>query len=236
MAFQHGKDTQVLVGQYDLSAYFTNADIDSSQASHDVTTFSKDTVQRSAGLRDGKVSIAGLFDAAASVILSGYLGSANGEPLSVVPDGGTAGGQAAIGLVRHVSFKTSAPVGGMVTLAAALEATGAWEPNGVVLHTLHAETVTGNETTVHDVTAATLNGGVATIHCTAFTGTSLAVKVQHSTNGTDWLDLSPTFTTLTGVGSEQILVAAGTTVNQYLRAAYTIVGTTMTFFVAFARK
>jgi len=236
MAFQHGKDTTVLVGSNDLSPYFTSADVDSQQASHDVTTFGKDTVARFPGLRDGKVSISGIYDQALDTILAAYLGSADGEVLTVMPDGGTAGGHSATGVVRHTSYKSSTPVGGMITVSASLEASGDWEPNGRVLHTLHAETVTGNEASIMDVAAATTNGGIATIHCTAFTGTSLAVKVQHSVDDAVWVDLTPSFTTLTAVGSQRITIAAGTTVNKYLRVYYTIVGTTMTFAVSFVRK
>jgi len=235
MAFLHGKATRVMVGLADLSPYFTSVEADASATSHDVTTLSKTTVQRAAGLKDGKVSMTGLFDATCDALVAAYLGSAAGEVVTICPGGDTAGGPAQLGTVSHTSYKTSQPVGGMVAASATLDCKTAWEPNGKVLHVLGAETATGNEASV-DNAASTANGGIASIHCTVFTGTSLAVKIQHSTNDTDWVDLTPAFTSRTAVGSEQIVIAAGTTVNRYLREYHTIVGTTMTYLVAFARR
>ena len=241
MSFVHGKDTEVYVAQYDLSAYFTNADESSDQASHETTTFGKDTVTREAGLRDGKVSLTGLYDATADALWASWLGSASGEALTVCPGGDSAGGQARVGKIRHVSYKASQPVGGMVAVSLSLECHGVWEPNGKVVHVLGAETSTGEEATVHDVAAATTDGGAATIHCTTVSGTTptLDSKIQHSINDSDWVDLSPAFTQLAAAGSQVIEVAAGTTVNEYIREYHTIGGSdtpTFTYLVAFARR
>lgn len=238
MAFVHGKDTQVLVAQYDLSAYFTGVEDSSEQASHDVTTFTKATVARFAGLRDGKISISGLYDATLDTILASYLGSANGEAITIMPGGDSAGGQAKLGKVSHTSYKASQPVGGMVTAAASLECRGVWEPNGKVVHVLGAETATGAEASV-DNTVSSANGGAATLHVTvASAADTLDVKLQHSTNDADWVDLTPAFAQIAAVGSEVIEIAAGTTVNRYVREYHTIGGVSpsFTYLVAFARR
>lgn len=234
MAFTHGKGTRVMVAGYDLSAYLNTADDEATQGSHDVTTYTKNTVQRAAGLRDGKVTLGGLYDSVHDNIVSAYLASANGEAFTLCPGGDVAGGQARLGTIRHVSYKTSQPVGGMVAMSASVECAAVWEPNGKVLHTLHQETGTGNEASVLDVAAATTNGGAASIHCTAASGT-LDVKIQHSTNDSTWADLSPAFTQLTAIGSQIIEIAAGTTVNKYLREYHTVSGT-FTYLVTFARR
>ena len=68
---------------------------------------------------------------------------------------------------------------------------------------------------------------------------TVTMKIQHSTDNSTFVDL----VTFTVVGSttttqERIVVAAGTTVNRYLRAQSTVAGTTgsITPIVAFARR
>lgn len=235
MSFLHGKGTRLLISQYDMSAYFNSVEADATAASHDVTTLSKNTVHRAPGLFDGKVSLGGLFEATADGLVASWLGSSAGEAFTFCPGGDTAGGPCQIAKVIHTSYKASDPVGGMVTASAQLECRSDFEAAGKVLHVLGAETETGNEASVNNG-ASTANGGFATIHCTAFDGTSLDVKIQHSANNIDWADLSPAFTQLAAAGSETITIAAGTTVNQYVREYHTITGTTMTYLVGFARR
>lgn len=237
MAFVHGKNAGVFVGSNDLSSYFQGTDLEASCASHDVTTYSKTTatVQRAAGLWDGKVSLSGLFDATADAILAAFIGSASGEVFTFCPYQ-TSLGQAFLGVVQHASYKMSNPVGGMVTVSAELVCRSDFEPGGQMLRTLSQSATSANGSTV-DSGAASTNGGIATIHCTAFSGTSVAVKIQHSTDGSSWADLTGgAFSTLSAVGSERITIAAGTTVNRYIREYHTHTSATATYIVAFARR
>lgn len=109
---------------------------------------------------------------------------------------------------------------------------------GVSLHDLVADTGTGNSTSV-DHGAATTNGGVGVLHVTAVAGASPAwvIKIQHSANGSTWADLI-TFASVAAATKERIEVAAGTTVNRFLREVHTLGGTTtsITHNVAFARR
>jgi hypothetical protein len=77
------------------------------------------------------------------------------------------------------------------------------------------------------------------VHTTAIAGAAPSVvwKIQHSTDNSTWADLV-TFAASTAVGFERVEVAAGTTVNRYLRAIRTFGGTTtsITSAVAFARR
>jgi hypothetical protein len=103
---------------------------------------------------------------------------------------------------------------------------------------LAAVTATGNGTS-RDNGASTSDGGVAQLHVTANTMNNNTVfKVQHSADNSTWADLA-TFTTVatTVTTSERVTVAAGTTVNRYLRATHTASGTgSITFITAFARR
>lgn len=238
MTFLHGKGTRIMVAQYDISTYFSGADVDSSVSSHDVTTLGKNTVQRAAGLTDGKASLSGLFDATADALLAGWLGAATGQAFTICPGGDSAGGPAQIGKTQLVSYKASEPVGGMVAASVSVECKTDWEAKAKVLHILGAETETGFEASVNNG-ASSANGGLATLHVTtASAADTLDVKIQHSANDTDWADLTPAFTQVAAATSEVIAVAAGTTVNQYLREYHTIAGTepSFTYLVAFARR
>jgi hypothetical protein len=242
MAFIHGKSTRLMVSKYDMSGYFNSVEADASAASHETTTLSKTTVTRSPGLKDGKVTLGGLFEATADGLVASWLGSAAGEAFTFCPGGDTAGGPCQVGKVIHTSYKASDPVGGMVAASASLECRSDYEAAGKVLHVFGAETGTGAEASVNNG-AATANGGFATIHCTLVSGTNptLDVKLQHCADDASWADfgISAAFTQLTAAGSETITIAAATSVGQYVREYHTVGGTntpTFTYLVGFARR
>jgi hypothetical protein len=108
---------------------------------------------------------------------------------------------------------------------------------GVSLDDFTAITIDGNGT-ARDGGAATANGGVAHLHVTAFSGlTNNIVTIEHSVDGsTSWATLV-TFATYTGLTSERVVVAAGTTVRRYLRVVDNVTGTgSTTRAVCFARR
>lgn len=115
------------------------------------------------------------------------------------------------------------------------------QPDGLVDWgtVIEAETAITTDTTgtTRDQSAGSTNGGVAHLHVTGFSGlTSDAIILEHSTNGSAWSTLG-TFATVTGVGSERLVIAPGTTVNRYLRISDDVTGTgTCTRAVAFARR
>lgn len=137
-----------------------------------------------------------------------------------------------------VKYNLDTPVADLVK--ATIECTSQkWAvEDGVSLHDLTAETGTGNSASV-DHGAATTNGGVGVLHATAIAGgaPSVVVKIQHSANGSTWADLI-TFAAVTAASKERIEVAAGTTINRFLREVHTFGGTTtsITHNVAFARR
>jgi hypothetical protein len=52
---------------------------------------------------------------------------------------------------------------------------------------------------------------------------SVAIKIQHSPDGTTWTDLI-TFTTKSAPGSQRVTLPSTTTVNAYLQATWTLTG------------
>jgi len=238
-----GKDTKVLLDQYDVSAYFRSADKDMSVELLPVTVYGDTGKKTIPGLKDGTVTLDGLYDGAASAvdaILSAALASAGGEVFTIAPEGLTVGKRLTQVLSRLSSYKVSMPHDGVVAVNASLQSDGGIDP-GVSLHALAAETATGSGASV-DNAASSANGGVAHLHVTAVTavgGDSLIVKVQHSTDNSVWVDLVTFATVTTAITKERVVVAAGTTVNRYTRGNWTKGGAgspSYTFCIAFGRR
>lgn len=246
MAFRHGKNTKVLINASDLSSYFTDASVSASVEVAETTTYgvaggSKTYVT---GLNDATVSLSGLFDGAAGAVdpvLSAVLGSDTDVNFTIGQDGGlSTGGRCIIGQAIDTKYDVKAPVSGVVSVAADLQ-TDAGGDQAVCLVALSSVSATSTGTTAVNNGAATTNGGTAMLHVTANTrnGSITNAKIQHSVDNSTWVDLV-TFSTInsTTTTSERVVVATGTTVNQYLRTIYTVAGSSgaATLTVAFARR
>jgi hypothetical protein len=152
--------------------------------------------------------------------------------LATVCPYGTSVGSFAMSILADISDHT---IDGAVTDAVGFTMTASADESvdmGFLVHGLTAETADANAASV-DRGAGSANGAVAVMHVTAYSGlTNLIVKVQHSTDNSAWSDLI-TFTTATGLTAERRFLAAGTTVNRYVRAVTDVTGTgSATFLVA----
>jgi hypothetical protein len=238
--FLTGRQTEVLLDQFRLSPYLSNYDPTADVDIPPTTTYASTAVRRQVvGLKDAQASLSGFHDAVAGgsqAVLTAAMAAATASVLTVAKEGLTIGKPAELMSVREKTFKSAAPVDGVVPISVDLVADGGID-FGVSLHALAAETTTANSASV-DNGAATTNGGVGHIHATAISGTpTLDDKIQHSTDNITFPDLI-TFTQLTAAGKQRVEVAAGTTVNRYVREAHTIGGGTpsITYAVAFARR
>jgi hypothetical protein len=241
MAFAAGKGAKILFDEVDISPYLGQFESAVEASQIEASPFGSEFAEFITGIRSGRVSFQGFYDSAANaidekfrtVMTQGTLG----QLITIGPVGYAIGKPTILLSSSFARYSLSGPVDGMVGLTAEINADGGTE-FGVSLHDLTAETATGNGTG-YNSGAGTTNGGVAHIQCTAVTGSSpsLTGKVQHSTDGSSWSDLV-TFAALTAAGKERVVVAAGTTVNQHLRATWTIAGTTpsFTFHISFARR
>lgn len=120
--------------------------------------------------------------------------------------------------------------------AATLAAQGNQADTGIVLKG-HADTIsaTGNGTTYDSLNAST-NGGVGVVQVVAKGGGAgtLTVTIQHSADGTTWVDKA-TFAGATVAHSFERVAVTGT-VNRYLRAIWIVTGGTWQAHVSFARR
>jgi hypothetical protein len=240
MAFIHGKGTAVLFNGHNLSGFFNDAGANRSVETAETTVFGKNSKTYIVGLMDGTISLSGLFDGAANAVdavIQATLGTENSGVTTLLYNGATAGNRVQMAITETTSYDISAPVGDVVSATAELQADEGID-NGIALSNLKAITATGSETS-QDNSASTSNGGVAHLHVTANSHNDDAVfKVQHSADDSIWADLV-TFTTVatTVTTAQRVVVAAGTTVNRYLRAEYTLAGTgSITFQISFARR
>jgi hypothetical protein len=157
-------------------------------------------------------------------------------PITFAPVGFSTGSLAVLINGLQTDLTTQAAVGSVITASATGQGTGATDV-GVMLEDFTAATIDANGT-ARDNGAATANGLVAHLHVSAFSGlTNNIVTIEHSVDGsTSWAVLV-TFATITGVTSEHVEIAAGTTVRRHLRVVDNVTGAgSCTRAVAVARR
>jgi hypothetical protein len=240
VSFVHATSSRVLVNQFAASGYITGYSCQHTRKNGETTVLTDSGERSIPGLLSGKLTVKGLFDSTAGslhAVVDAAITAGTDNPLTftVAPDATTLGQPCFITVCDPEDYSVSSSVkeATSIQVDAAAEQGVDW---GVILHDHVAVTTDANGTGV-DNAAATTNGGTAVIHSTAFSGlTNDVVKIQHSTDNSVWADLV-TFTTVTAVGYELVRVAAGTTVNRYLRATWDVTGTgSHTFLCAFARR
>lgn len=237
----HGKGTKILFDQYSLVGRTRTGSVKRTIDIPETQQFGATWREREVvGLLSGGCSFAGLFNGAATE-LDAIFRAAHDQETPVIVSVGYAG--FAIGSLVDLmkaamtDHKVNSPQDGLV------DASGEFEGDdqvdlGISLHDLMAEpsaTPPVNFASV-DETALSSLGAVAHLHVTAFTGTSVTIKVQHSVDNSVWVDLL-TFGAVAGISKERLEIAPGATINRYVRAIISAgTWTSVTFTVAFARR
>jgi hypothetical protein len=239
MAFEPGLNSRYYVGPQRFSVFgkSLNCEVTCNQLDASST---EDVAQVYVnGQKNGSASIEMMLDTAyvaTSQFTTLNTWQTTPQPVTVGFSGGALGSVAWMLLGNQSAVTFGSSVGDLVSANVTIQPDGGidW---GQVIAIEAAITADGNGTAV-DNGAASANGGVAHIHSTAFSGlTSNDVRIEHSVNGsTSWATLA-TFTQVTGVGSERVVVAPGTAVRQYLRVVDDVTGTgSHTRFITFARR
>lgn len=238
MAFVHTADkARVLVNERSFSAKLSGVTLGHERAVGDTTTFADAGAKFVPGLAGGALTLNGFFEAGAAVHgeLNSSVGVDNGLLVTAAPDGLAVGKPAFIAVGDMTDYDVSASVSDPVSFSVESQPDDGvdW---GVSLHDLVARTATADGTSV-DGTAATTGGGVASLHVTAASGSlpTLTVDIQDSADDVTFVDIL-TFTQATAATSERKTVSG--TVRRFVRAQWTIGGTTpsFTFSTAFARR
>lgn len=236
MAYLASFNSRLYVGSLAWAVYSRGFSFNDTVEMLDITCLPDTSKKFTPGLESATVSHDMLLDTATSgnfATLNTWKGTPQVETLLWA---GTARGTECLMVqANQSSFTVTSPVADVV------QATGEVQCDtgidfGVVLDPESAVTTTATTTAV-DNGAATANGGVAHVHVTAFSGlTSNTITIEHSTDNSAFSTLG-TFTAVTGTTSQRLVIAAGTTVNRYVRVKDTVVGVGSTSrIVTFARR
>lgn len=240
----HGKDTALLMDQYNLQAYFKNFSFKRSKKAEETSVFGITDRTFMPGTQGGAISGGGLFKGpvagdADTNLRAAFSDSTNGQICSAFIGGATKDNRAFLWQQRVGTYSLDENNDSLVASSFDSVANDGLDA-GVCLKTLAAETSSTNQT-AFDYGATGMpssKGAVGHIHVTAVSGTpNLVCKIQHSPDNSSWADLI-TFTAITTADKQRGTVAVGTSIDRYIRSMSTITGGTpsLTYTVAFARR
>jgi hypothetical protein len=239
--FRHGKNAVVLIGANDFTTFFNEATASLSVETAETTTFGSDGAKTYiTGLKDATASLNGLFEGSATGTDAAFATAIAADAVPVVtigPEGGVAGRRSIQISAIQTSYEITSPVGDVVSITAEMQAEQDGIDYGVFVANGTSVSATGNSSS-YDGTASTANGGVANLHVTTNTRNgNVTFKVQHSSDNSTWADLATFNATPTTTTEGQRVEFTGT-VNRYVRAYYTVAGSSgaATYTLAIARR
>lgn len=244
MAVGIGANAQLMLDGYDMTGYFREFSVNLTKDVLDATVFGLGSRVKMPGLKHATVSGTAFYDDTTTTgswdVLTGKFPSGTAGTYIFGPQGFALGARIVEVYSEAIKFQVQTVIDDLQKIMTDAEARANAADLGVSLHALSAETTFPYSGTSVDNAAATTNGGVGTVSVSAIAGSSknAVYKIQHSTNDSTWVDLV-TFTAITSANSfQRTEVAAGTTVNRYLRITITDGGTTtsVTGLVAFCRR
>lgn len=243
MAFIFGTGTRVWMDGRQAACIINEITQEAEIEEAEVTTLCSTLKDYIPGLAEVTIELEGYFDTdtvspanTMEALFHSKISNQDVFPVTFAPDGGSDTGD---GVYLMNGFLQEYSIENTVDEAAAVEATMRCSSSlarGLVVErgTL-ARTSTGNAgttlgTDVLDGGASSANGGIAVLQVFAVSGTtpSATIVLQHSADNITYADLV-TFTAETAVNGQYVVVAPATTVNRYLRARWTISGTTPSF-------
>lgn len=237
----HGKNAKIYARGYNVREFLRKISLSMTASTPDDTAIGDTAMSRVAdGIIDGSASYDGIFDDASGAIdqqLAAALGTQD-SVWTVFPAGDSTLGDLGYGWIGvDDSYSPSADYDGVVVFSGESKTSGGQSIELVkVLVPLAAKTTSSNSTSL-DNAASTAYGGSAYIHCTAATAlTSIAVTIKGSATGSFAGEETTigTFTSITAVNSSE-RIAFTDTVPRYLRAYWTLVGTSATISVSVHR-
>lgn len=228
MAFEHGKDTSVIVDTIDLSAYFQSANSDQSVSTAETTTFQAANGSRTyiAGQTEGSVSLDGIFDGGVDAVdeeMEAALGASAGQVLSFGSAGWTIGDALRLVLAKATSYSINGPFDDVITISASMQGDGG-VVRGIALHDIAtSENATLDGASV-DNAASSASGGVGHLHVTTNTRDgAVTIKIQDSADDAVWADLITFTDTVASTKTVERLSVTGT-VDRYIRGQVSAVG------------
>ncbi|MEV0526050.1 hypothetical protein AB0I66_21675 [Streptomyces sp. NPDC050439] len=251
MSKQSGLGDNLYIAGYDLSGDINAiGNVGGGPAALEFTGIDKYAPERKGGLRDGRLQMTAFFN-------PGTLPDQAHARLKTLPTtdvvaayfrGTALGGASANIVAKQIGYDGTRGDSGEFTFAVEAQANAYGLEWGKSLTAgKRTDSVAGNGTGVDFgvgspplFNGASLFGLQAYLHVFAFTGTSVTVKLQESSDngvGDTWADVTGgSFSAATGVTSQRIETARGQTVERYLRAVTTGTFSNAVFAVSVARN
>lgn len=226
MAKSSGLGAQLFVAGVDLSGDISAVDRIGCPTQHfDVTGINSSGHERIFGRYDGEIAFTSFFnDAASQQHLTLRAKQTGSDALVAYYQGSAIGNMAAFLTAKQINYDGTRAADGSLTFNVQALANNYGLDYGEMLTAGKRTDTAATNGSSHNYGAATANGLVAHLHVFSFTGTSVTVKIQQSSDnggGDAFADLI-TFTAATGVTSERKATASLTTaVEQYLRVVTT---------------
>lgn len=219
MTLYDAKDTVLYLAQYDMTSYTTEAGVTGSRNLHEATTFGSSGAKFSPGTETPTLSWSGLYDDGASgseVVVQALRAATSTSVVSYYPGTDAVSKRCLVSGGAWVDADPSvdASVGSLVAMSASLNL-------GLVTRststgTKSTVTASTSGTTVDDSSSST-DGGDWVYHVFALTATGgnarWQVKLQHSSNGSSWSDVSSLNVSAAGA----VKTTFTGTLNRYVR-------------------
>ena len=243
MAKQSGLGDRLFVAGYNLSG-----DIGSLgriggglAGTQDVTGIDKSAMERIGLDRDGSMEYSAFFNKATDHAHLRLSALPTADQILTYCRGTALGSPAASLVGKQINYDPTRAADGSLTIAVQTLANGYGIDWGRLLTAgIRTDTGATNGSSVDFGVGSTLFGLQAYLHVFAFTGTSVTVKLQESSDdgaGDAWADVvGGGFTAATGVTSQRIETARGQTVERYLRVVTTGTFSNAQFAVAVTRN
>lgn len=235
------KNITAMVNGVDLGGTFKSLGFEATQNELDSTALGGSSRTYALGFKEGTLSCEGFWASDTTNadeihdILSGVFDAGTNSVVTVSLGTVAVGGDALMLVGPTIKYGIPINNGELIMATADIRATSGVNFGKFLMHALQASG-TNNGTSV-DNSASSSNGGIFHVHLYNDDATDVDVKVQHSSDNSSWADLATVnnLSSTRDYGSAE--VAAGTTVNRYLRAVATVTGgDTFLVSAAFARR
>ncbi|GAA2209319.1 hypothetical protein GCM10009850_047770 [Nonomuraea monospora] len=238
---QSGLGDRLLVAGFDLSGDINSLGrIGGGHTPIEVTGIDKSAMERIGGLRDGAIEFTAYFNPSTDRAHERFSALPTSDQIVTYLRGTTLGNAAACMVAKQINYDGSRGDAGEFTFDVQALANGYGLEWGTQLTAGVRTDTTATDGNSIDFGAATSFGLQAYLHVTAFTGTSVTVKLQESSDDGDadsWADVTGGgFTTATAVTSQRITTAQDQTVEQYLRVVTTGTFSTASFVVVVVKN
>lgn len=241
MTKQTGLGDNLYVAQYNISGDVGVVDSVSCPMSPlDVTGIDKSAYERLGGLRDGAIEFTSFFNDASGQEHPALSTLPRTDRIVSYFRGTTLGNPAASLVAKQINYDPTREADGNLTFKVNCQGNAyALEWGRMLTAGVRTDTTATNGTGV-DGAASSAFGLQAYLHVFSFSGTSVTIKLQESSDnggGDPYADVTGGgFTLVTGVTSERIATANNQTIERYLRVITTGTFSSVAFAVSVVRN